>query len=167
MNDYFPLVKKVLDDISFGTLATATPDGQPWNSPVVMVHDSELNLYWFSDRDSQHGRNVQANPRVFVVFYDSTVPANILKLDRGFYVEATAREINDPEIIEHALSLRPDPRRYVVADFAAPNPRRVYQATPSRVWINDIEKRNGKFYRDCRLELPLNELKQFLAAKTG
>jgi general stress protein 26 len=160
--EHVTYLRDLLGRIKFGTLATATPDGHPWNSPVVMVRDSDFNLYWFSDRQSQHGRNVRANPRVFIVIYDSSVPDGDIQIDRGLYLEATASEIDDPEVILRARTLKVGPAKAATAGFTGDAPRRVYQATPTRAWINDIEKRDGKFVRDVRVELPLDDLRQLL-----
>lgn len=36
---------KILRTIRYATLATVTPDGKPWNSPVAHVLDADLNIY--------------------------------------------------------------------------------------------------------------------------
>ena len=87
---------EILGEISYATVATASTDGKPWNSPVRHFCDSDLNIYWFSDKLNQHSRNIRENPDVFIVIYDSTVPEGA---GEGVYIEAQARELNDPEEI--------------------------------------------------------------------
>jgi general stress protein 26 len=156
--DYLKLASEVLRNISYGTLATVAESGAPWNCPVIMVHDHELNFYWFSDRQSQHGRNVRRNPSVFIVIYDSTVPKH--GLDHGVYVQAQAREVSDKPTIEHARKLLWGPGRTGAETYSGTSPRRVYHAVPERVWVNDVEfGPDGKFVRDYRMELKLADLR--------
>ena len=41
--------------------------------------------------------------------------------------------------------------------------RRMYKATPQKVWMNDAEINGGIFIRDFRVEIDLDELKKSLA----
>jgi general stress protein 26 len=66
-------VARILKNIRYATIATASKDGKPWNSPVAFYMDHELNIYWSSDKNSQHSQNIRANNEVFIVIYDSTV----------------------------------------------------------------------------------------------
>jgi 4-hydroxy-3-polyprenylbenzoate decarboxylase len=45
------------------TLATSDTDGTPHAAPVYFAADAGGRLYFFSDPDSQHARNLLANPR--------------------------------------------------------------------------------------------------------
>ena len=65
---------KILKDQLYINLATVTPSGKPWNSPVFTSYDKNLNYYWASWRKNQHSINIRKNPEVFVTVYDSTVP---------------------------------------------------------------------------------------------
>lgn len=66
MNDqYSKRVKKILQTIKYATIATASKNGKPWNSPVAHIYDDQLNIYWFSDKESQHSQNVRKNENVF------------------------------------------------------------------------------------------------------
>ncbi len=50
---------------SHNTLTLATTDGEsPWATAVFFASDAELNLYFVSDRRTQHGRNLADNGRV-------------------------------------------------------------------------------------------------------
>lgn len=69
---------EIITQIQYTTLATVTPEGLPWNSPVARVYDQELNFYWFSDKEGQHSRNVRHNGQVFI--RDIRVELNLDKL---------------------------------------------------------------------------------------
>ncbi|HTE22270.1 MAG TPA: pyridoxamine 5'-phosphate oxidase family protein [Candidatus Limnocylindria bacterium] len=104
MSDYHnKRAKEILQKIIYATIATASKDGKPWNSPVRHTYDKDLNIYWFSDKEGHHSRNVRQNENVFIVIYDSTVPEG---QGEGVYFEAKAYEVNDPEEIRHARLIK-------------------------------------------------------------
>jgi nitroimidazol reductase NimA-like FMN-containing flavoprotein (pyridoxamine 5'-phosphate oxidase superfamily) len=137
--------KSVLDQILYATLSTVDSSGNPWNSPVYCVYDEAYNLYWASHSESQHSQNIYANGKVFIVVYDSTIPWGE---GRGVFIQATAVEVTNPDEIAKACRLRkarvpkanqpPD-------DFMGDRPRRVYRATPQRMWMNRDSEVNGHF----------------------
>lgn len=90
---------EIIKQIQYTTLATVTPEGLPWNSPVARVYDKDLNFYWFSDKEGQHSKNVRHNGQVFIVVYDSTVPWGE---GEGVYFQADVVELSDPEEIRAA-----------------------------------------------------------------
>ena len=50
---------------SHNTLTLATTDGEsPWATAVFFASDARLNLYFVSDRRTQHGRNLADNGQV-------------------------------------------------------------------------------------------------------
>jgi nitroimidazol reductase NimA-like FMN-containing flavoprotein (pyridoxamine 5'-phosphate oxidase superfamily) len=158
MTDYYTKrTKEILSAIRYATIATASKDGRPWNSPVAHVHDDDLNIYWFSDKDNQHSRNVRENEDVFIVIYDSTVPEGD---GEGVYIEAKAIELNNADEIQFARKLKKGPDYNHPADnFLGDATRRVYKAIPQRIWMNDAEEKDGVFLRDYRVSIPLDDLK--------
>ena len=57
-------------NLSTLTLATAGPDGLPHAAPVYFAARLEpLALYFFSDPDSQHGRDLAHNPQAAAAIY--------------------------------------------------------------------------------------------------
>ncbi len=150
--------KEILETIKYATLATVTPDGKPWNSPVASVIDNDLNIYWFSDKDGQHSKNVRANGEVFIVVYDSTVPWG---QGEGVYIQAKAYELNDPDEIRMARQIKKgsDKDNTNPEEFMDNAVRRVYKAVPQRVWMNGEVIENGKFIKDIRVEVPLESLR--------
>jgi len=152
---------EILRQIRYATIATANKDGKPWNSPVAHEYDDQLNIYWFSDKNNQHSKNVRENEDVFIVIYDSTVPEGD---GEGVYIEAKAVELTDPDEILNVRRIKkgqdyeghPD-------EFLGDAVRRVYKAIPQRVWMNDAEVTDGVFIRDYRVDIPLDEVKGLLA----
>ena len=47
------------------TLATSGEDG-PWAAALFYAHDSDLNLYFISAKDTRHAADIERNPRVAV-----------------------------------------------------------------------------------------------------
>lgn len=149
--NYEEKAKKILAEISYATLATVTSEGKAWNSPVAHDMDGNYNLYWFSDKESEHSKNIRNNPSVFIVIYDSTAPDGE---GEGVYIEALAEELTDEAEIDRALRINPG-NMETGADFLGENVRRCYKAVPQRMWLNDAEERDGVFIRDYRVELNL------------
>ncbi len=144
--------KEILNKIQYATVATVTPEGKPWNSPVAHEMDEDNNIYWFSDKENQHSINIRKNPHAFIVIYDSTVPEGE---GEGVYIETNVEELSDAEVIN---SIRNTKKGKVVDDaqeFLGEAVRRCYKATPKRMWMNDAEEKDGKFVRDYRVEINL------------
>jgi uncharacterized pyridoxamine 5'-phosphate oxidase family protein len=157
MSDYHnKRAKEILQTIKYATLATVTPDGKPWNSPVASILDDDLNVYWCSDKEGQHSKNVRANGEIFIVVYDSTVPWG---QGQGVYIQAKAYELNDPEEVRLARRIKKGPDADNPKEFIGDAVRRVYKAVPNKVWMNDDVSEAGKFIKDIRVEVPLELLK--------
>ncbi len=164
--DYTECAWGTIQEIQHITIATIHKDtngrqaSRPWNSPVYSAFDSDCNFYWISDRYSQHSKNIQENPHVFLTIYDSTVPQGA-GIGRGVYIQAEARELSDPSEVAHAQQLlasrvgkTPRTPGYFLDDM----PRRIYQAVPERAWVNSSGERNGHFI-DIRVEIDLASLR--------
>jgi nitroimidazol reductase NimA-like FMN-containing flavoprotein (pyridoxamine 5'-phosphate oxidase superfamily) len=160
MDKYIAQARGVIESIGYATLATVTPEGMPWNSPVRHVYDADLNIYWFSDKQSQHSQNVRANGEVYVVIYNSTVPEG---QGLGIYIQATAVEVVDPGEVLRARRLKKGAAYQAMpGEFLGDESRRVYKAVPRAVWLNGAEVTDGVFIRDYRRELQLEALKEVL-----
>lgn len=151
--------KEILEKIIYATLATVSEDGSPWNSPVRHVYDNDLNIYWFSDKENQHSKNVRSNGQVFIVIYDSTVPEGD---GEGVYLRCKVEELEDPDEIRKARRIKKEREMNDANEFLGDAVRRVYKAVPQRVWMNDAEIKDGKFIRDYKVELSLDELRKQL-----
>jgi hypothetical protein len=160
-NYYLKRAAEILKQIQYATLATVTPDGKPWNSPVKHEIDTNLNIYWFSDKENQHSKNVRDNGQVFIVIYDSTVPEGD---GEGVYFQAIVTELTDPEEISYARRIKKGEGNDSPNEFMGEAIRRVYKAEPQKAWMNDAEIRDGKFIRDYKVELNLEDLKALIKA---
>lgn len=160
MNEYHQTrALEIIKKIQYATLATVTPEGLPWNSPVKHEYDDELNIYWFSDKSNQHSKNVRSNGKVFIVIYDSTVPEGE---GEGVYIQAHVTELTDPEEISAVRRIKKGPDYDAPDDFIGSAIRRVYKAIPEKVWLNDSETKNNVFIRDYKVEVDLSTLKNNL-----
>jgi len=163
MSDYHnKRAAEILRKIRYATIATASKDGKPWNSPVAHEYDNQGNVYWFSDKQNQHSQNVRENENVFIVVYDSTVPEGD---GEGVYIEAKAVELTVPEEILSVRKIKKgEDYEGKPNDFLGDAVRRVYKAIPQRVWMNDAEVEGGVFIRDYRVDVPLEAIRNLRSA---
>ncbi len=150
--------KEIIEKIEYLNIASITPDGLPWNSPVYCSYDKKLNFYWMSWRKNQHSENIRSNPNIFVTIYDSTVPAST---GLGIYIQGKAYELANPKDIIIGLKShysRVDKKMKAIIMFLEKFPRRVYKFIPEKAWINGEDQIEGN-YIDIRTELNLDELK--------
>lgn len=152
--DLNKLAKKIIEKILYITIASVTPEGLPWNSPVYLAYDKNYNFYWASWKDNQHSKNIRNNPNVYIVIYDSTVPEGT---GQGVYIQAKAYELTSLKEIAKALLLLysrkgKNPRK--VIEFLKRYPRRIYKAVPEKFWINVDAEIGGKFV-DKKVEVKL------------
>lgn len=151
---------EIIQAINYATLATVTPEGQPWNSPVYYNWDTQLNIYWVSDKEGQHSKNVADNGDAFIVIYDSTVPEGE---GEGVYIQAKLTQVTEPEEILAARRIKKGSHFEQSPDsFLRDSIRYMYKATPEKVWVNDAEITNGVFIRDFKVEIDLSKLKKDL-----
>lgn len=155
MEDNKAKAKRIIEKILYITIATASKDGAPWNTPVYSAFDENYNFFWASDKNSVHSKNISENNRVALVIYDSTVPEGT---GEGVYVQAKAFELTDGNEIKHALDCldgRVGKKPHSPSQFLGNMPRRVYKAVPEKFWVNDDGEVNGN-YIDIRIEVDLN-----------
>lgn len=144
----------ILAQLPYITLATATPDGVPWNAPVYAAFDEAYTFFWVSAKYARHSQNIRANPCIAMVVYDSTV---LPGTGKGVYLEARASELTDQQECSHALAClrrrgweHPPSVDLVVGATL----RGVYKAVPENIWIS-TEDGHGL---DGRVEVDLLEL---------
>ena len=145
-------LQAVLKRIPCVTIATVREDGKPWNTPIVGHFDDDLNLYFITAKNSQHGRNIDRCPDIFVVVYDTEAP---LGTGEGLYMQMRAAVLQTPAAITQArkaAGLHFSERIPGHADFLGDCPRRFYKATLERIWSNTTESHDGHEL-DVRLAL--------------
>lgn len=162
MSQQLSVVKEILERIAYMNIASITPEGTPWNSPVYISYDNDLNFFWVSWNKNQHSVNIRNNPHVFVTIYDSTVPAGT---GVGVYMEGKAFEITNLMEAIRALKThygreKRNPRD--VIEFMKKFPRRAYKFVPDKAWINVDGEVSGNFV-DKRVEIDLADMRKMFA----
>ena len=161
MQSFIQAAQKVITNILYINIASVTPSGKPWNTPVYCAFDKQLNFYWLSWRQNQHSKNIRSNSSVFVTIYDSTVAAST---GFGVYFEGNAYELTNPKDIIlglKAVYAREKRKPRDVIQFLKKFPRRAYKFVPEKIWVNGDGEINGN-YIDMRTELDLEKLRSVM-----
>lgn len=157
MKDLNNRAKEIIAKIDYITIASVTPEGMPWNTPVYSAFDKDYNFYWGTHIDSQKANNIRNNENVFLVIYDSTVPPGT---GEGVFIQAKAQQLSDPDEIQHAYETLRDRRPtpfWKPEAFSEEGPVRLFKAVPQKAWMNDDGEKNGH-YIDIRTEIELWKL---------
>src|SRR6185369_7205117 len=85
-------VRKVFRRNLFCEVATASPTGDPWLSPVFFNYSPDYVLVWESAHDALHSHNI----RVAIFIKDTTTKAPGTDL----YIEAIAQEVPQQRLAE-------------------------------------------------------------------
>jgi hypothetical protein len=152
---------EVIKKIEYLNIASITPDGMPWNTPVYTVYDKDLNFHWLSWKENQHSINVEKNPNVFITLYDSSVPCGT---GFGVYMKGKVKKISNPVHLAKCLITfynRRNRKPRDVKEFLTTYPRRLYMFTPEQLWVNGDSEIDGNFI-DIRTELELDNLRKML-----
>jgi nitroimidazol reductase NimA-like FMN-containing flavoprotein (pyridoxamine 5'-phosphate oxidase superfamily) len=93
--NWYGRVMTALNATFYCALGTGNVE-QPWVNPVFFAYDKHLNLYAISKLDSQHMRNIAADPKVAVAIYatDQQPGQDVL----GLQITGTARVLRDDEV---------------------------------------------------------------------
>lgn len=98
-----PLLRDFLAQQSTLVLATAgIEDGRSQVAPLFFVSDEAFNLYWVSDPDSRHSRNLEDWNDVAVTVYAHTWEWQAIQ---GLQIEGDAVAVIDDEERQQALAL--------------------------------------------------------------
>ncbi|WP_346095502.1 pyridoxamine 5'-phosphate oxidase family protein [Streptomyces olivaceiscleroticus] len=124
----------ILRTTRYMTLGTASTAGVPMVTPLAHAWDDQDAFYWFSGAESVHSLNIERNPVVSIVVFDSH-PSD--GGGQGLYACGRAEALQGDALAEGCeiyYSRRyPDPaarsQRYrPPAQFRAPAPNRLYRA---------------------------------------
>ena len=126
------LVMGLLDASSLCAIATRTRRGGAYVNTAYFARSPEFDLFWLSDPQAEHSRNLRANPTVAVAVYDSTQSWG--ESDRGIQLFGSARLLNGSEA--------QGPERSYAARFPEYRPGelsayRVYRFRPRRMKLFD------------------------------
>lgn len=159
--DLLERAKEIIETVRYINIATVSPEGFPWNTPVYVEHDEGLNFYWSSWINAEHSKNIRANKNIFITLYDSTRKRGD-NHRRGLYMKAIAEELNKLEDIKKALKYfkGSDGRELKAADFVGGSVKRLYSAKPLSLWLNDIsESQVTKDTTKMRIDIRTPEIK--------
>lgn len=149
---------EILSTCLYANIATAQ-DNQPWNTPVTAVPDSSLNLYWSSWTEAVHSRNILANPRVFVTYYDSTRERGTNN-HRCLYLLCEASVVADRSEARGAHELIYPDKEVDLDGFFDSGLRRFFRAQPLQAWLNCLsEQQLQPSTLDMRVEVSLKDIR--------
>lgn len=152
MDEQSDRARQAIGKIIYITLATANKNGKPWNTPLYSVHNDKYVFYWASSPTAIHSVNLNENPDVAIVIYNSQAPAGE---GFGVYIEAKASMVTDMAELESAFKLfRKSKFIGSLDDLMGDSPLRLYKAIPEKAWVNGITKVNGR-YVDKRDQISL------------
>lgn len=154
MKNLYERARKIIGERDYITIATVDDSGQPWNTPVYAAKDADHAFYWGSHIEAQHSRNIDTNPKIFIVIYDSTAPVGE---GEGVYIRAIAEKITDSTEKDRALQCIKSQRPkwfWEREEFDEPTPLALYRAVPQMIWMND-EGSKDNHYIDVRTEIDL------------
>jgi general stress protein 26 len=158
MDEYVTKAKQIIAENIYCTVATASLEAKPWISPVFYAYDDQYNIYWVSDKNALHSKNIKANPQGAVVIFNSQAPEGE---GDGVYIDAKVEEVIDEKEIEYAINMRN--MRVTMDEFKVKNSEeitgegawRMYKATPLKISkLTEGEYVNGQ-YIDKRIDFDL------------
>lgn len=145
-----------LDNHNVMTLATTGPDG-PWAAALFYVNNG-FGLYWLSDPNTRHSRNIAHNPQVAIAIHEDYRDWQIIQ---GIQMEGIAEMVGRPALAGHPMQLYVAKYPFIsIAEIHNPKPEirnraalakalatsRVYRFKPTRVYFIDNTK--GLGHRD-------------------
>lgn len=122
------MARDVIATNRYFVLGTAHPDGRPRVSPVYFNHHEHRSFYWVSSPESQHSRNIAADPRLNAVVFDSSTPP---PANRAVYLTGTAVEVPeadlDAEIPRAFAQVDKGGRAFTVQELSGAGDLRLYR----------------------------------------
>jgi len=105
----------------------------------------ECRFYWISSIQSHHSINIKHNSHTSIVIFDSTA-----KLGDGFgvFMIGTSKIMVDHDEIKMAdemMRVKCNSNEIRSVDYYCdPHPRRIYEFTPTEIWINTCVPQDGQ-----------------------
>lgn len=158
-------VLEILNDNLYMSISTCDYKGNPWISNAFYAFDNNLNLYWYSPKNSKHSKLIKENSNVAINIFNSTAVGDDVK---AIYMSGNAIELRDMKTISNVILIYSKfliKRKFFsnineitqfrkrVGDFRNISPLRFYKFVPEKVWLlaPSIDF-NGK-YVDSRIEV--------------
>ena len=137
--DLAGVARGIVDSSLYMVVATADPSGQPWPAPVYFAHRGYRELFWVSDPEAMHSRNLRERREVGIAIFDSTAR---IGTRQGVYISGVAQELPAHEAAEgielfSARSVGHGGGEWTVEDVREPARHRLYRATAEAVYVLD------------------------------
>jgi len=131
--------RRIIDENSYATLATADADGRPWATPVWFAERDLREYVWVSRTTRRHSQNVAQRGQISLVVFDSTVPVGSAS---AVYVEADAAEVRDHELtaalaVFNAKCEASGIPTWDASKVSGDAAHRLYLARASQAWVLD------------------------------
>lgn len=131
--------RRIIDENSYATLATADVDGRPWVTPIWFAERGLRQYVWVFRTTRRHSLNVAQRAEIALVVFDSTVEGGSAS---AVYVEAAAAQVPDHELaaalaIFNAKCEASGLSTWDMSAVSADAPHRLYLATALQVWVLD------------------------------
>ncbi|MCA5891757.1 pyridoxamine 5'-phosphate oxidase family protein [Isoptericola sp. NEAU-Y5] len=131
MTDLTSDAARVLATVRYVALATIDPDGAPRVSPVFFTRDGH-HVYWVSSPAAHHSRNVEREPRVEGVVFDSTVRVGSAE---AVYLTGRARRVPDDELGTRCAAAYADTR-----DGVSFTPEELAGGSDLRLYLLEVDR---------------------------
>lgn len=127
------MARRILDSNRYMVMATVSDDGRPWVTPVYFTPHNYREMYWVSDPEAAHSRNIAQRPDASIVVFDSSVPIGAAE---AVYMSAAAEEVEpSPEVCSVAFHPRFEAKSFNPEDLRAPARLRLYRASVAQWWV--------------------------------
>ena len=124
------IAREVLDTNRYMVLGTVGEDGSARVSPVYFNHHRYRDLYWVSTPVSTHSGNLNRDPRVSIVVFDSRAPS---EETQAVYLTGTATEVPTDQLQEACtlafVHVGPGADAFTVEELSGDAHFRLYRAT--------------------------------------
>lgn len=138
------LAAKIVTKNEYMTVGSFEANHGAWVSPVAYAYDKKFNFYFISLPNSKHAQNFRKHPKVTVAIFDSRQPFGE---GVGLQIEGIAKTVRLPDVPQAFRTYMTRKWPYVGRRFniflkgcrkiIRNKLYRVYQVTPTRVWMND------------------------------
>ena len=110
------VARRLMGASTLCSLATISPGGRAHINHMYFARNERYELFWFSDRDSVHSRNLATRPTAAITIYDSHQVNG--KPDRGIQLFGTAGIARGEEARRvYVRKFRVDPSAYTAYRF--------------------------------------------------
>ncbi len=134
-------ILEILAEASALTLSTIDPDGSPRGTPLFFASDDSLRLYFLSDADSRHSRNLAREPRAAISLYP---PVQGWQDIRGLQMKGGAALLDGHRRTD-AMAIYQEKFPFIRELESVVEASSLYRFSPT--WIRLIDNRKGFGFR--------------------